>query len=357
MLPRFPRSITRRARRACRPVSGALPRFELERVDRRHHRPREAGRRERPVQRRRREELQVVRREPVPVLAVRLQPEGVRVDGHDQDDAAGREQAAQHPQVVERHRQVGHHRPERHDVEAARGDLGHVGGRAEVRARAAGPLVGPLDRALRQVDAPGLEAALVGELHEQPRPAAEVEQPPAASVGEQIAEGVHGDGVALLARAGVAAGEETVVATLVQLAQPLRPDARMPVQEAARRAAHHVVAPAPVPPFGRQQRLHLLLAAQRAADHLLDVAQADPLRVLGAGQHRGARDPQPPARLVHGGCERQRIRAPAARRVPTCNAPPGGAGEPHPVTLRHLVVRGNPRCGGRQLSEPSRSQQ
>ena len=184
-------------------------------------------------------------------------------------------------------------------------------GRAEVRARAAGPLAGPLDRPLRQVDAPGLEAALVGELHEQPRPAAVVEQPPAASVGEQIAEGVHGDGVALLARAGVAAGEEAVVATLVQLAQPLRPDARMPVQEAARRAADHVVAPAPVAPLGRQQRLHLLLAAQRAADHLLDVAQPDPLRVLGAGQHRGARDPQPPARLVHRGCERQRVRAPA----------------------------------------------
>jgi hypothetical protein len=147
----------------------------------------------------------------------------------------------------------------------------------------------------------------VGELEEDAGAAAVVEQPAAAAIREQRAEAVHDHLVPAPALARVAAGEEAVVATLVELAEPLGPDPRMAVQEPAIRAAHHVVAPAPVAPLRREQRLHPLLPAERAADDLLDVAQADALCVLGAGHRRRAGEPELPAGLVHRGGGRHRV--------------------------------------------------
>ena len=67
---------------------------------------------------------------------------------------------------------------------------------------------------------------------------------------------VHHHPVAALALAPVPAGEELVVLARVELAEPLRADAGVAVEEAAGGAAHDVVAPAPVAALGREQRLH-----------------------------------------------------------------------------------------------------
>jgi hypothetical protein len=240
----------------------------------------------------------VVGGEPVPVVPRGLQAQRVGVDGQDHQDAAGREQAAQHPQVVDRARQMRHHGPERDDVEAASGDLRHVARSAEVRVLAARSRARVLDRLRREVDPVAVEAALVGQLEEEARAAAEVEQPASRAVGEQLAERVHHHPVAALALAPVPAGQELVVLAGVQLAEPLRPDPRVAVEEAARGAAHDVVAPPPVLPLGREQRLHGVVAAERAGDHLLDVAHPDALGVLGGGHLRRAEEPPAPAGLV-----------------------------------------------------------
>ena len=152
-----------------------------------------------------------------------------------------------------------------------------------------------------------VEAALVRGLHERAVPAPEVEQPPPAAVVEQRREGVEHQLVAAAARLGVVAGEELVVALGVEVAEPVRADPRMAVQEPAARAADDVVV-AP-PPARVEQRLHARLAAQRAADDLLDalVAALQPRHrrgVLLAGHHRRAPDPPRPAQLV----ERRRRR-------------------------------------------------
>jgi hypothetical protein len=82
----------------------------------------------------------------------------------------------------------------------------------------------------------------------------------------------------------------------------------MAEQQAAADAADHVVV------ARVQQRLHALLAAEGAADRLLDVAHADARGVLGGGQHRRLRQPPSPAPLVQCRRARQGVRAHRAGR-------------------------------------------
>ena len=228
---------------------------------------------------------------------MRLEREGVGVDRGDQQHAVVREQPAQPYDVVGGSRQMREHRPQRDDVEAAGGDLRHVLGRAEMRVAAAGASVRRLDRIRRQVDAVRVEAALVGELEEESGAAAVVEQPPLAARREQRREAVHDPAVAVLAAARVVTGQEPgVVAAAVEVAEPLGPDARIAVQEAAAGAAHDAVAPASRP-ARREERLQLTPAAEPATEQLLARLDRDGRAVLLDAQRRPAPEPRAPPQL------------------------------------------------------------
>ena len=102
-----------------------------------------------------------------------------------------------------------------------------------------------LDGVGGEVDAIGVKSAPVRNVEEQPVAAPEVEQAPAPPVSEQPAEGHHRHPVAADPLTPVLAGEELgVLARRVQVAEPLRADARMPEQQAALGAADDVVIPA-----------------------------------------------------------------------------------------------------------------
>jgi len=138
---------------------------------------------------------------------------------------------------------------------------------------AARALPGHRDRVLREVDAVGLEAALLRQVEEAPGAAAEVQQTPPATVVEQRREGVEDELVAPSALGAVVPGEEVRVVLLVQPAEALGPDPRVAVEQAAARAADHVVAAlAPLWSMGDEQRLDAPHAAQVAADRVLDLA-------------------------------------------------------------------------------------
>ena len=131
--------------------------------------------------------------------------------------------------------------------------------------------------------------------------------------------------------ARVLAGEELRVAPgAVEVAEPLGPDAGMPVEQAAGRAADHVVVPArhlaPVV-VGVQQRLHAPVTAQHAADGDLDLRApargiGDPRRVLLRRQLGRPADPRRPAELEQPVGARE-------RQVPRRAGRQDAAGEPH----------------------------
>nr|BFE80940.1 hypothetical protein GCM10020093_035410 [Planobispora longispora] len=210
----------------------------------------------------------------------------------------GREQAAELPEVLERPGQVGQDRPEGDHVEAALGDLRDLVGNAEVGLTPGEPPVGLGHRVRRQVDAERVEPALLGQLQEEPGPAPEVQQPPpplpVVAVVEHGAEGVHGQPVAALAAGGVVPGEEAAVVVGVEVAQTLGPDVGVAVEEAARRAAHHPVAPLPLAVGGREERLLARVTAHMAGDELLDLPEIRLFPVIVQCDHRSAAEPHLP---------------------------------------------------------------
>ena len=160
-----------------------------------------------------------------------------------------------------------------------------------------------------EIDATRVEAALAGDFEEQPDPTSVVEQPAPRPVGEQPAERIEREPVVVLTLLRVGAGEEPrVAAAAVQVADPFRADARVPVQHSAGRAAHDAVAPPAWLP-GTEERLNPALSAQRARHQLLRLGDLDLRGVLVTLEDGPSpKHPRPP-QLEGPRHSRERIRA------------------------------------------------